>query len=176
MNLMINDKQKIMEKILTTYIEKNKIMFKGDNILKILGIDLGEKRIGIAISDALEITAQGLPTITVKDEQEICPRLMEIIKEKSVELLVFGLPKNMNGTLGPQAKKVQECARKMEQLSGLSVDFEDERLSTVRAEQILLEADTSRAKRKKSIDRLAAVIFLQSYLDRRGREKNENHN
>ena len=143
--------------------------------MRILAIDLGEKRIGLAISDALGITAQGLPTIQIKNEQEICPKIMETINERNVTQLVFGLPKNMNGTLGPQAKKVQECAQKLKQLSGLPVDFEDERLSTVRAEQVLLEADTSRAKRKKVIDKLAAVIILQSYLARKGMEKNENN-
>jgi putative Holliday junction resolvase len=143
--------------------------------LRILAIDLGEKRIGLAISDALGITAQGLPTIQVKNEQEICPKIMETINERNVTQLVFGLPKNMNGTLGPQAKKVQECAQKLKQLSGLPVDFEDERLSTVSAEQVLLEADTSRAKRKKVIDKLAAMIILQSYLARKGMEKNENN-
>ncbi|MDD3656927.1 MAG: Holliday junction resolvase RuvX [Atribacterota bacterium] len=143
--------------------------------MRILGIDLGEKRIGLALSDALGITAQGLPTIQVQAEQEICPKIMKIIQEKKVEQLVFGLPKNMNGTLGPQAKKVQECAQKLKQLSSLPIDFEDERLSTVRAEQVLLEADTSRAKRRKVIDRLSAVIILQSYLDRKGKKKNENN-
>jgi putative Holliday junction resolvase len=143
--------------------------------LRILAIDLGEKRIGLAISDALGITAQGLPTIQVKNEQEICPKIMETINERNVTQLVFGLPKNMNGTLGPQAKKVEECAQKLKQLSGLPVDFEDERLSTVSAEQVLLEADTSRAKRKKVIDKLAAMIILQSYLARKGMEKNENN-
>ena len=143
--------------------------------MRILAIDLGEKRIGLAISDALGITAQGLPTIQVKNEHEICPKIMEIIKEKNVDQIVFGLPKNMNGTLGPQAKKVEKYAQKLRQLSNLPVDFEDERLSTVRAEQVLLEADTSRAKRKKVIDKLAAVIILQSYLARKGIEKNENN-
>ena len=135
--------------------------------MRILGIDLGEKRIGLALSDALGITAQGLPTIQVQAEQEICPKIMKIIQEKKVEQLVFGLPKNMNGSLGPQAKKVQEYAQKLGMLANLPIDFEDERLSTVRAEQVLLEANQSRAKRKKSIDRLSAVIILQSYLDRR---------
>ena len=144
--------------------------------MRILAIDLGEKRIGLALSDPLGLTAQGLPTIQVKNEQEIYSKILEVVKEKNVDLIVFGLPKNMNGTLGPQAAKVQEIAKKMEELSSIQIDFEDERLSTVRAEQILLEADTSRAKRKKSIDRLAAVIFLQSYLDRKGYEKNEKCN
>ena len=143
--------------------------------MRILAIDLGEKRIGLAISDALGITAQGLPTIQIKNEQEICPKIIEIIKERNVGRVVIGLPKNMNGTLGPQAKKAEKCAQKLRQLSNLPVDFEDERLSTARAEQVLLEADTSRAKRKKVVDKLAAVIILQSYLARKGIGKNENN-
>jgi putative Holliday junction resolvase len=127
---------------------------------------MGERRIGLALSDPLGYTAQGLNTVQIKNPEDVCDKLMDVIKEKKVELLVFGLPKNMNGTLGPQAKKVQEYADKLKQLSGLPVDFEDERLSTVSAEQVLLMADQSRAKRKKAIDRMAAVIILQSYLDR----------
>lgn len=134
--------------------------------MKILGIDMGERRIGLALSDSLGITAQGLKTIQVHNPEEICDKIMEIIKEKKVDKLVFGLPKNMNGTLGPQAEKVQDYARKISLLSQLPVDYEDERLSTVSAEQVLLLADQSRSKRKKAIDRLAAVIILQSYLDR----------
>lgn len=137
--------------------------------MKILGIDLGEKRIGLALSDSLGITAQGLETIQIKEEQEIYPGIMKIIEEKNVDKLVFGLPKNMNGTLGPQAQKVEKIAKQLEKLSNLPIDFEDERLTTARAEQVLLEADTSRAKRKKVIDRLSAVIILQSYLDRTAR-------
>ncbi len=136
--------------------------------MKILGIDMGEKRIGLALSDPLEITAQGLKTVQINDSKEVYNKLMEIIIEKKVEKLVFGLPKNMNGTLGPQAQKVQEVARKIKTISQLPIDFEDERLSTVSAEQVLLLADQSRAKRKKVIDRLSAVIILQSYLDRKG--------
>jgi len=134
--------------------------------LKILGIDMGERRIGLALSDPLGYTAQGINTIQIKNPEEICNKLMNVIKEKNVELIVFGLPKNMNGTLGPQAKKVQEYADKIKQKSGLPVDFEDERLSTVSAEHVLLMADQSRAKRKKAIDKMSAVIILQSYLDR----------
>ncbi|MFW6134940.1 MAG: Holliday junction resolvase RuvX [Elusimicrobiota bacterium] len=141
--------------------------------MRILAIDMGEKRIGLALSDPLGYTAQGLKTIQIKNPEEICDRLMDVIKEKKVELLLFGLPRNMNGTLGPQAKKVQEYAQKLKSLSQLPVDFEDERLSTVRAEQVLLMADQSRAKRKKAIDRLSAVIILQSYLDRKSTEKNK---
>ena len=142
--------------------------------MKILGIDMGERRVGLALSDPLGITAQGLKTIQINHPEEIYSKLMEVIREKKVEKLVFGLPKNMNGTLGPQAQKVQECAQKINSLSQLPVDYEDERLSTISAEQVLLLADQSRAKRKKAIDRLSAVIILQSYLDRKSTEKNKN--
>lgn len=137
--------------------------------MRILGIDLGEKRVGLAASDALGITAQGLETIQLKGEHEICSKIMKVVKEKNIGKIVFGLPRNMNGTLGPQAQKVQKIAEKIKDLSNLPIDFEDERLSTMSAEKVLLEADTSRAKRKKVIDRLAAVIILQSYLDRQSR-------
>lgn len=135
--------------------------------MRILGIDLGERRMGLAVSDSLGITAQGLKTIQIQKPEDRYTKIMEIIKENKIERLVFGLPKNMNGSLGPQAKKVQEYAQKLGILANLPIDFEDERLSTVRAEQVLLEANQSRAKRKKSIDRLSAVIILQSYLDHR---------
>lgn len=144
--------------------------------MRILGIDLGERRIGLAVSDSLGITAQGLKTIQIQKPEDRYTKIMEIIKENKVERLVFGLPKNMNGSLGPQARKVQEYAQKLGQLTNLPIDFEDERLSTVRAEQVLLEADQSRAKRKKSIDRLSAVIILQSYLDRQSLQEKRNHN
>jgi len=134
--------------------------------LRILGIDMGEKRIGLAVSDPLGITAQGLKTIKVNGSEEARKKLIEVINEKKAEKLIFGLPKNMNGTLGPQAEKVQEFAKKIENITKLPIEYEDERLSTVSAEQVLLMADQSRAKRKKAIDRLSAVIILQSYLDK----------
>jgi len=110
-------------------------------------------------------------SIQLKNPAEVCDKLMEVIKEKKVDKLVFGLPMNMNGTLGPQARKVQEFAQKIKNLSELPVDYEDERLSTVSAEQVLLLADQTRVKRKKAIDRLSAVIILQSYLDRKSAER-----
>ena len=142
-------------------------------ILKRLGIDMGERRIGLAVSDPLGITAQGIKTIQVKEADEIPHKLTEIIRETNAQKLVFGLPRNMNGSLGPQTRKVQEIGRKLQALSKLPVEYEDERLSTASAEKVLLLADQSRAKRKKAIDRLSAVIILQSYLDRKASERNE---
>lgn len=141
--------------------------------MRILGIDMGDRRIGLALSDPLGYTAQGLKTIQINNPDEVCDKLIAVINEKKVERIVFGLPKNMNGSMGPQAKKVQEYASKIKKLTKLPVDFEDERLSTVGAEQVLLMADQSRKKRKKAIDMLSAVIILQSYLDRKGSEKSK---
>jgi len=141
--------------------------------LKILGIDMGEKRIGLAVSDPLGITAQGLKTIQLDNPEEIYDKILNIVKEKNIQLIVFGLPRNMNGTLGPKAQKVQEQAKIIQEKSNLPIDFEDERLSTVSAQQVLLMADQSRAKRKKAVDRLSAVIILQSYLDRKNYLKKE---
>ncbi|MDD4363327.1 MAG: Holliday junction resolvase RuvX [Atribacterota bacterium] len=141
--------------------------------MKILGIDMGEKRIGLAVSDPLGITAQGLKTIQLDNPEEIYDKILNIVKEKNIQLIVFGLPRNMNGTLGPKAQKVQEQAKIIQEKSNLPIDFEDERLSTVSAQQVLLMADQSRAKRKKAVDRLSAVIILQSYLDRKNYLKKE---
>lgn len=134
---------------------------------------MGERRIGLALSDPLGYTAQGLKTIQINNPDEVCDKLIVVINEKKVEKLVFGLPINMNGSMGPQAKKVQEYASKLKMLTNIPVDFEDERLSSVSAEQVLLLADQSRKKRKKSIDMLSAVIILQSYLDRKDSKKSK---
>lgn len=133
---------------------------------KIMGLDVGDKRIGIALSDPLRITAQGLLTYTRQDEEEAdIAYLCRLLEEHDVEKVVCGLPKNMNGSLGPQAEKVQAFANRLQEASGKTVEYWDERLTSVFAERALLEADMSRAKRRKVIDKLAAVTILQSYLD-----------
>jgi len=143
--------------------------------LRILGLDLGEKRIGLAISDELGITAQGLPTVASTSENEDLIKIKKLIEQYKVEKVIVGLPKNMNGTLGKQAEKSITFAQKLKSISQTEIELEDERLSTVRAEKLLIQADRSRKKRKKVIDKMAAVIILQSYLDRRmmNREKKE---
>ncbi|TET06387.1 MAG: Holliday junction resolvase RuvX [Candidatus Atribacteria bacterium] len=135
--------------------------------MRVLGIDLGEKRIGISISDELGITAQGLPTINSINEIEDLKNIKEIIDKYGVEKIILGLPKNMNGSLGRQAKKALSFAEKLKLSFQLPVELEDERLSTSKAEKFLIETDRSRKKRKKVIDKMAAVIILQSFLDRR---------
>lgn len=138
--------------------------------MRIMGLDLGDKTIGVAVSDPLGWTAQGVEVIrrdgdTVRDLK----RLKELVTEYSVEQVVLGLPKNMNGTLGERGEKAKAFAQEIRQALSLPVDLWDERLSTVAAERILLEGDTSRAKRKKVIDKVAAAIILQGYLDARAK-------
>lgn len=135
--------------------------------MRILGIDLGEKRIGISISDELEITAQGLPTIPSLNEDENLKNIKNIVDKYDVKRIVLGLPKNMNGTLGKQAKKAISFAEKLKEICQLPVELEDERLSTLKAEKLLIYADQRRKKRKKIVDKMSAVIILQSFLDRR---------
>ncbi|MDD2212714.1 MAG: Holliday junction resolvase RuvX [Clostridia bacterium] len=134
--------------------------------MRILGMDLGEKRIGLAVSDELVITAQGLPTLKRKEIKEDLQQLVEIIKEKQISKLVVGLPKNMNGTLGFQAEKVKKFVDLLIEEYPLEVVYWDERLTTVAAQRTLLESDVSRKKRKKAVDRIAAVMILQGYLNR----------
>jgi len=135
--------------------------------LRILGIDLGEKRIGISISDELGITAQGLPTINSINQIEDLNNIKEIIDKYGVTKIILGLPKNMNGSLGKQAQKAMSFAEKLKSSFQLSVELEDERLSTSKAEKFLIETNRRRKKRKKVIDKMSAVIILQSFLDRR---------
>lgn len=132
-----------------------------------MGLDIGDKRIGVALSDPLHITAQGVESYTRKGEEEDLKYLTGIIKNAGGDLIVCGLPKNMNGTIGPQAEKIMEFGKKLEEYSGLKVEYFDERLTTVMAEKVLIEADMSRQKRRKVVDKLAAVTILQGYLDRK---------
>ncbi|AXF57781.1 Holliday junction resolvase RuvX [Salicibibacter kimchii] len=133
--------------------------------MKILGLDVGDKRLGVAISDALGITAQGLETVAVQGHESTVTKIVQIAHEHDVEKIVVGLPKNMNGTLGPRAEKSQQFAAALEKHVALPVQFWDERLTTKAAERTLISADVSRKKRKKVVDKLAAVLILQGYLD-----------
>lgn len=137
--------------------------------MRIMGLDVGSKTVGVAISDPLGFTAQGLEIIAIDEEanQFGFDRLAELVKEYQVTKFVVGLPKNMNNTSGPRVEASQAYGEKIEKLFQLPVDYQDERLTTVQAERMLVEqADISRAKRKKVIDKLAAQLILQNYLDR----------
>jgi len=135
--------------------------------MRILGLDVGSKTIGVAISDELGWTAQGIRTIPIDEEKNQfgLDILGQIIKEYNVDKIVVGLPKNMNGTIGPRGEANQQFAKKLEKKFQLPVILWDERLSTVAAERVLLQADMSRKKRKQVIDKMAAVMILQGYLD-----------
>ncbi len=131
-----------------------------------LSLDVGDKTIGIAVSDLLGLTAQGLETIRRTSNKEDINRLKELIAAYDVENLVIGLPKNMNGTEGERCQLVRSFAEKVgKSCPNVKITFWDERLSTVAAERSLIEADVSRRKRKKVIDKMAAVHILQGFLD-----------
>jgi len=137
---------------------------------RILGLDVGDKTIGVAISDLLKITAQGVTTIRRVGRKKDLSTLQDIIDEYGVGKIVVGLPKNMNGTIGPQGEKVIKFAENIKNKFGLEIIYIDERLTTVSAERVLIEADVSRQNRKKVIDKVAATYILQSYLDGLGGE------
>lgn len=134
--------------------------------MRIMALDVGSRTIGIACSDALLMTAQGIETIRRTSLENDFNRLRELISEYEVHELVVGMPKNMNGTKGDRAEKTEEFVEKMKAVIDLPVTFWDERLSTIMAERQLIAADVSRKKRKGIIDKMAAVVILQGYLDR----------
>ena len=134
--------------------------------MRILGLDVGDKTIGIAASDELLFTAQGIEVIRRTSLDRDIARLKELHQLYDVERMVVGLPKNMNGSIGPRGELIQEFAKYLaEYFPGIEVILWDERLSTVAAEKMLISADVSRAKRRKVIDKMAAVFILQGYLD-----------
>ncbi|EDN7456921.1 Holliday junction resolvase RuvX [Listeria monocytogenes] len=135
--------------------------------MRIMGLDVGSKTVGVAISDPLGWTAQGVETIQIDENRKQFgyDRVKELVLEYEVEKVVVGLPKNMNNTIGPRAESSKIYAEVLESRIGLPVVLWDERLTTSAAERTLIEADVSRKKRKEVIDKLAAVMVLQSYLD-----------
>ena len=135
---------------------------------KILGLDVGSKTVGIAISDLMGWTAQGLDTLRINEEQDDLgiDQLVKIIKDNQVGTVVIGLPKNMNNSIGFRGEASIKYKEKLqESIPSIDIVMWDERLSTMAAERSLLEADVSRQKRKKVIDKMAAVFILQGYLD-----------
>ncbi|NLW07906.1 MAG: Holliday junction resolvase RuvX [Clostridia bacterium] len=136
--------------------------------MRIMGLDIGSKTIGVAISDPLGLTAQGLTTIRRRSREKDLVALKELARQYNITEIVVGLPRNMNGSYGPQAALVKQLASKIEKALGLPLHFYDERLSTVAADRILIEADLSRKNRRRVVDQVAATIILQGFLDRRG--------
>ena len=131
---------------------------------RILGIDFGERRIGLALSDALGITAQGLPTLDTKKTKDIFAHLENIIKEKNVTKVVVGMPKNMNGTMGPKGMEVKDFIQELNRKTEIDVIPWDERLSSVQSLKIMREMGTKQ-KHKEMVDQISATLILQSYLD-----------
>ncbi|MEG0641941.1 MAG: Holliday junction resolvase RuvX [Clostridium sp.] len=134
--------------------------------MRILGLDLGTKTIGVAISDPFGWTAQGVKTIQRIGIKKDIDEIKAIIDEYKAEKIVLGMPKNMNGTIGEAGERSISFAEVLHNKTGLEVIFQDERLSTVSAQRILIEADMSRKKRKKVVDTVAATYILQTYLDK----------
>lgn len=132
---------------------------------RIMGLDVGDRTIGVAVSDLMGITAQGVTTIRRESKKKDIEELKKLIKEHNVRYIVSGLPKNMNGTIGPQSEKVIKFCDILKEETGMEIDYWDERLTTVSAEKMLIDGDVSRKNRKKVIDKLAAVLILQNYLD-----------
>ncbi|MGM0369589.1 MAG: Holliday junction resolvase RuvX [Bacillota bacterium] len=133
--------------------------------MRIMGLDIGDKKTGVALSDPLELTAQGKTVIKFDTVADQIHYIVSLVEQYNVDQVVVGLPKNMNGSLGPRAEKVLELVEKLEGELDIPVITWDERLSTIAAERTLIEADMSRAKRKNLIDKMAAVVILQNYLD-----------
>ena len=137
--------------------------------MRVMGLDVGSKTVGVSISDPLGFTAQGVEIIKIDEgaEEFGFDRLGELVKEYKVDKFVVGLPKNMNNTEGPRVEASKAYGNKIKEIFEVPVDYQDERLTTVQAERMLVEqADVSRGKRKKVIDKLAAQLILQNYLDR----------
>lgn len=139
-------------------------------MMKILGLDLGSKTIGVAMSDDLLLTAQVLTSIQRTTLNKDLAVIVNLVEEYGVEEIIVGLPINMDGSTGESARKAETFIEKLREIFSIKIIPWDERLSTVAAERILLEGDLSRKKRRKVIDRLSAAIILQGYLDSRPRE------
>ncbi|MGC5326839.1 Holliday junction resolvase RuvX [Brevibacillus sp. SYSU BS000544] len=137
--------------------------------MRILGLDYGEKTIGVAVSDEMGWTAQGVETIRRQSKEKDFIRLKELIQQYQVEEIVVGLPKNMNGSIGHRGESCQAFAAQVAEQTSLPVHMWDERLTTMAAEKMLIAADVSRQKRKQVIDKMAATFILQGYLDAKSR-------
>jgi putative Holliday junction resolvase len=134
---------------------------------RVLALDLGKKRIGMALSDELGVTAQGLETLERSNIREDLARISQLAADKNVALILMGNPLHMSGREGRQAEYARDFGERLRAASGIPVEFWDERLTTVAAQRVLRESGISIEKRAKAVDRLAAVILLESYLDSR---------
>jgi putative Holliday junction resolvase len=139
--------------------------------MRILGLDVGTKRIGVAISDELGWTAQGMKTLHRRGGESDLRELRDIVGQYGVEKIVVGLPRNMDGSIGPQAEMALGFVQELKEILDVPIITWDERLSTVEATKMLIRADLSRKKRKRKVDMMAAILILQSYLDSLARKE-----
>ena len=133
--------------------------------MRILALDPGTKRIGVAVSDELKLIAQPLEFVPAEPFADFLTRLKQLVQEKEVELILVGMPRNMDGTYGPAATRVQEFVTELKKAIPLRIKKWDERFTTSQANRILIDANVRRDKRKEKVDKMAAAILLQSYLD-----------
>ena len=144
--------------------------------MRIIGLDFGSKTVGVAVSDELLITAQGIEIVRRKSENKLrqtLARIEELIREYNVEKIVLGFPKNMNNSEGERCEKTLEFKEMLERRTGLTVELWDERLTTVAADNLMMEAGIRRENRKEYVDQIAASFILQGYLDYLQNEKNQ---
>ncbi len=133
--------------------------------MRILGLDIGDKRIGVSVSDELGITAQGRENIYRESDNQAINEICELINQLHIEEVIIGMPKNMNGTLGPQAEKVMEFSKALGSSVRIPVKHWDERLTTVIAQKSLTALNVKGRKKKKKVDRIASQLILQGYMD-----------
>lgn len=138
--------------------------------MRIMGLDLGESRIGVALSDELLLTAQGLCVINSRGTANDLDQVLQLIEQHAVTHLVLGLPRNMDGSSGPMVDKVKAFGQQLKERNPeLVLEYWDERLTTTAAQRVLVEADMSRSRRRKVVDKVAAGLILQGYMDLRAR-------
>ncbi|MCR4430754.1 MAG: Holliday junction resolvase RuvX [Tepidanaerobacteraceae bacterium] len=135
--------------------------------MRILGLDIGEKKIGVAISDELGFTAQGIGVIARQTLEQDLKQIENLVRQYNIDKIVLGLPRNMNGTFGPQSQLVKSFGELLKRNIKIEISYWDERLTTIEAERSLIEGDMSRKKRRGVIDKIAAVLILQGYLNYR---------
>lgn len=134
---------------------------------RIMGLDIGDKTIGVALSDPMFLIANPLETIKRKKTSLDIEKLLKIIEDNQINLIVVGLPKNMNNSIGPQSMKVMSFVDLLRKQTDKEIVYEDERMTTIQSERVLIDMDVRRENRKKYIDKIAATFILQTYLDRR---------
>ncbi|MGB0580963.1 MAG: Holliday junction resolvase RuvX [Limisphaerales bacterium] len=133
--------------------------------MRILGLDPGSKRVGVALSDELQMIAQPLEYVLAEPVADLLARLKELVEAQGVETVIVGMPRNMDGSYGPAAEKSKAFISKLEEILTIPIRAWDERLTSAQANRILIEGNVSRKKRKEKVDKMAAAILLQSFLD-----------